>query len=119
MGFYFKKLDSIRHGFEEMKVREKVRVSQFEVSIEKLNSVICNKDRIISELTIINTKESPLPVRDESHNKNGFENDKENGEHEDDVVYEDGERKLTEDKRKVKKKKKKKKRRKKEIRKHT
>merc|ERR1711915_468060 len=102
------KLDSIRHGFEEMKVREKVRVSQFEVNIEKLNSVICNKDRIISELTNINTKESPLPVKDESHTKNGFENAKENGEHEGDAVYEDGERKLEEDKRRVKKKKKKK-----------
>jgi len=102
------KLDSIRHGFEEMKVREKVRVSQFEVSIEKLNSVICNKDRIISELTVIHTKDSPLSVTDESHNKNGFENAREVSEPEEEVVYEDGQRKLTEDKRKVKKKKKKK-----------
>jgi len=56
------KLDAIKIGFEEMKTREKLRIEQFDLSIEKLHLIISDKDKEILKLTHNVTKENSLPV---------------------------------------------------------
>lgn len=73
------KLYAIKIGFEEMKTQEKSRIEQFDLSIEKLHLIICDKDKEISKLTNYVTKENSLPVFDinvnESHSSLKLSND--------------------------------------------
>lgn len=73
------KLYAIKIGFEEMKTQEKSRIEQFDLSIEKLHLIICDKDKEISKLTKYVTKENSLPVFDinvnESHSSLKLSND--------------------------------------------
>jgi len=56
------RLDTIKTGFEEIKMKEKIRLDKFESSIERLHSVIIDKDEEILKLTSNINKENTLEV---------------------------------------------------------